>query len=384
MIPNLNSFNPIPSTSPLDALHPHSKYCEYVLSFSEIARAFMRFVLKGSPILPRLRLEELKVERGKFLDSQTLKGSEADIVYTIPLEYDNGEEQTVLVYTLLEHKSTNDYNAIRQLARYYTHLLFMDDKKDQGNSKTETDELSVKTVPKPSKQLPLVIPVLFHHGAEPYTGPKELKEFFPQVEGFERFIINFEPIVVDLTKIDLKDLPNEPNEKVFNFVMTVIKLVFQEERFEDVETCFLEIFPEIKKQPEYLDLARTSIQYFWTASHTDHNRFLNLVANHYPQEKEGGENTVLSLLEKSHLEGREEGRQEGREEGRQEGREEGREEGFLIKGRSNIINALKARFQDVPDSIKTCINSIQDVVVLDSLLIEAILCKSLEEFKQKL
>ena len=71
-------------------------------------------------------------------------------------------------------------------------------------------------------------------------------------------------------------------------------------------------------------------------------------------------------------------------EGFEEGREEGREEGFLIKGRSNIINALKARFQDVPDSIKTCINSIQDVVVLDALLIEAILCKSLEEFKQKL
>ena len=154
--------------------------------------------------------------------------------------------------------------------------------------------------------------------------------------------------------------------------MTVIKLVFQEKNFEDVETCFLELFPEVKKHPKYLDLARTSIQYFWAASHTDHNRFLNLIANHYPQENEGGENTVLSLLEKSFLEGREEGRQEGLE------------EGILQAKQTAVVNALKTRFQDVPEEISVRLGSIQDEVVLDSLLIEAILCKSLDDFKQKL
>lgn len=376
----LNTFSPVAPASPLDALHPHSKYCEYVLSINEIAVAFMRFVLRNSPILPHLRLDKLKVEPGSFLDAQTLKGSEADVVYSIPLEFSNGEQQEALVYTLLEHKSSNDYNAVRQLARYYTHLLFLDDRKEQNDDSsrksTEIDDSSAKTSTKTSRKLPLIIPILFHHGAEPYTGPRELKEFFPEAEGFEDFIINFKPIVIDLTTIDLKELPNEPNEKVFNFVMTVIKLVFQEKNFEDVETCFLELFPEVKKHPKYLDLARTSIQYFWAASHTDHNRFLNLIANHYPQENEGGENTVLSLLEKSFL--------EGRQEGREEGRQEGLEEGILQAKQTAVVNALKTRFQDVPEEISARLGSIQDEVVLDSLLIEAILCKSLDDFKQKL
>ncbi|MBQ6615077.1 MAG: Rpn family recombination-promoting nuclease/putative transposase, partial [Thermoguttaceae bacterium] len=93
----LNTFSPVAPASPLDALHPHSKYCEYVLSINEIAVAFMRFVLRNSPILPRLRLDKLKVEPGNFLDAQTLKGSEADVVYSIPLEFSNGEQCLVLV-----------------------------------------------------------------------------------------------------------------------------------------------------------------------------------------------------------------------------------------------------------------------------------------------
>ena len=86
------------------------------------------------------------------------------------------------------------------------------------------------------------------------------------------------------------------------------------------------------------------------------------------------------MLEKSFLEGR----QEGREEGRQEGRQEGFEEGILQAKQSVIVNALKTRFQDVPEEISARLGAIQDEVVLDSLLIEAILCKSLDDFKQKL
>ena len=84
------------------------------------------------------------------------------------------------------------------------------------------------------------------------------------------------------------------------------------------------------------------------------------------------------------MEGREEGRQEGLEEGREEGRQEGLEEGILQAKQTAVVNALKTRFQDVPEEISVRLGSIQDEVVLDSLLIEAILCKSLDDFKQKL
>jgi hypothetical protein len=166
----------------------------------------------------------------------------------------------------------------------------------------------------------------------------------------------------------MEDLPNDVNEMPFNIVITIMKLVFQEDRFEDVERCFLELFPFVSSNQQYMELAKTAILYFWIASHTDHNRFLHLLKTSYPQEQEGGENTVLSLLEQSRL----------------DGVQEGIEEGKLKATRSVLVNVLQARFKVVPESIKTRIESIADVVVLNSLVVEASQCQTIEEFQKSL
>ena len=77
---------------------------------------------------------------------------------------------------------------------------------------------------------------------------------------------------------------------------------------------------------------------------------------------------MLSLLEQSRL----------------DGVQEGIEEGKLKATRSVLVNVLQARFKNVPESIKTRIESIADVVVLNSLVVEASQCQTIEEFQKSL
>ncbi|MBQ6614836.1 MAG: hypothetical protein IJH67_00585 [Thermoguttaceae bacterium] len=77
---------------------------------------------------------------------------------------------------------------------------------------------------------------------------------------------------------------------------------------------------------------------------------------------------MLSLLEQSRL----------------DGVQEGIEKGELKATRSVLVNVLQARFKSVPESIKTRIESIADVVVLNSLVVEASQCQTIEEFQKSL
>ena len=81
---------------------------------------------------------------------------------------------------------------------------------------------------------------------------------------------------------------------------------------------------------------------------------------------------MLSLLEQSRLDGV------------QEGIDKGIEKGELKATRSVLVNVLQARFKSVPESIKTRIESIADVVVLNSLVVEASQCQTIEEFQKGL
>lgn len=72
------------------------------------------------------------------------------------------------------------------------------------------------------------------------------------------------------------------------------------------------------------------------------------------------------------------------ERGRQEGLQIGREEGELIKSRHAILRVLEARFGLVPGNIKSSIETISDATVLDRLLQNAAIAKSLDDFRREL
>lgn len=85
--------------------------------------------------------------------------------------------------------------------------------------------------------------------------------------------------------------------------------------------------------------------------------------------------------ERGRQEGLQIGKQEGLQIGKQEGVQIGREEGELIKSRHAILRVLEARFGLVPGNIKSSIETISDATVLDRLLQNAAIAKSMDDFR---
>jgi hypothetical protein len=61
-----------------------------------------------------------------------------------------------------------------------------------------------------------------------------------------------------------------------------------------------------------------------------------------------------------------------------------RQEGILQKGREDVLEVLRVRFEDVPNLLEEAINQIEDESVLKTLHRQAIAIGSLEEFQQEI
>lgn len=78
------------------------------------------------------------------------------------------------------------------------------------------------------------------------------------------------------------------------------------------------------------------------------------------------------------------GIEKGCQQGRQEGRQQGRQQGIIQTSRKSLLEVLDTRFQQIPQSLKQLIQSIDDVEILSKYLRKAILVESLEIFEQLL
>jgi predicted transposase YdaD len=95
-----------------------------------------------------------------------------------------------------------------------------------------------------------------------------------------------------------------------------------------------------------------------------------------PVYKERSTKMSLTFLEKLEKRGRVKGRVEGRAKGRIEGRAEGEQNAVLV--------VLRAKFRKVPRHIETAIRWMSDPIALESLINEAIVSQTLDEFAEAL
>ncbi|MDR0609513.1 MAG: hypothetical protein LBG58_05340 [Planctomycetaceae bacterium] len=64
------------------------------------------------------------------------------------------------------------------------------------------------------------------------------------------------------------------------------------------------------------------------------------------------------------------------------GKEEGLEKGEINRGTRDILTVLNTRFKKVPLSISRAVHSYKDPIALESLLVQAAACTTLDEFEQ--
>ena len=346
------------------ANNAHCKYFTETFKNVMFAISFVTFALRDTLILPLLDLSKLKLEKRRFFDRNIFRESFADMIYSVP--FINDPKRTMKAFILLEHKSYNDILVIFQVAYYTMQILFNDFVTHLKTSKSVINY-----------RLPLVLPIIIHHGKYPFTGSTELRDLFPNVPEFLPYLFNLKAILIDLNRIPLEELPNDPNVWQLNVVLKVMKLVFNGDQRDDIEECFQTILPYIGQSPEQKEFALLTVRYYWEASNSDPDWFAKMITNNYPEIN--GDIDMLTMREQVYEKGRTAGREEGMEKGRKEGREEGREAQIKI-----VRKILRARFGQVPVAISRKVREMSDSVAFQSLAVTAAICASLKEFQENL
>ena len=155
---------------------PHDSFFKRLFSDLEVAVDFLRNYLEPA-LVARLDLATLRLEKENFV-SPDLRKHFSDLLFSVRLK--TGVE--VFVFLLMEHKSSPDNWVAFQLLRYI--VQFWEQQRAEGCEK-----------------LPLVIPIVFYHGQEPWNVSRRLGALIESagLTEAEAYALDFEYCLRDLS-----------------------------------------------------------------------------------------------------------------------------------------------------------------------------------------
>ena len=141
---------------------------------------------------------------------------ESDTIKRIRIQL-NGNEESIFVIPLIEHKSSVDYDVAMQLLRYMT-VIWYDYRNEENAKKSGFSRLK-------SFRYPLIIPLVYYEGSANWTADLHLRDRISHWELAEQFVPDFTYQVVrvhDYTNDDLKIKSDEFSlALMFNRLQTV-------------------------------------------------------------------------------------------------------------------------------------------------------------------
>ena len=136
---------------------PHDALFKKTFSEVEHAAAEFRAVLPAE-LVARTDFSTLALRPGSYID-EALSGSQSDLLFSVQIA-----AKPALLYVLFEHQSSVDKLMPLRLLRYVIRILerHLDEAKSAGTA----------------LPLPIVIPVVLHHGEAGWSGPARVEELF--------------------------------------------------------------------------------------------------------------------------------------------------------------------------------------------------------------
>jgi predicted transposase/invertase (TIGR01784 family) len=160
---------------------PHDAVFRGVLGVPANAASQLRAVLPGA-LAARLDLDRLTQVPDSFVD-EALKWRYSDLLFTAPLD---GHQ--AFIYVLVEHQSRTDplmaFRMLRYVIRIWDHYL-------RGHQQ--------------ARRLPVVIPLVVHHGRRPWASPVQLLDLLDldpgTISAAGQYLPRFEFLLDDLTRV---------------------------------------------------------------------------------------------------------------------------------------------------------------------------------------
>jgi predicted transposase YdaD len=336
----------------------HAKLFKEMFQWLGLVRAFLRFVLPG-PILAKLDLDNLTIEPGDFL-STVFRETRADMIYRLPIL---GRKESLCVYVVLEHKSYNDFFAIFQADGYASQISQREFRQADDEERLTVDF-----------RLSPVLVIIFHHGPRPFTGARDLAEVYADYDVFTDYIPHRRAIVFDLSTLPESEVPDDPEVPELFAVLRIMQVIFSLDLGLKIQEVFKRLRP-YSATPKYRRLIR--FLYYYFSSYAEKQSAQEFKAVSEAVKAIIGETEMSTILEHFKAEGKAEGEAIGVAKGKVEGEAIG-----VVKGK--VLAILEVRFNRIPQEVGEAVQSMTDLIALESLVEQAKACRSLEEFREAL
>jgi predicted transposase/invertase (TIGR01784 family) len=132
------------------ARSPHDALFQFTFQQVQHATGLFRSILPPA-LVAAIDWSQLRLHPGSFVDKK-LRRQQSDLLYST-----QAGRRPVLLYLLTEHKSRSERWAVWQLAQYVYAIWRRQRQLRQ-------------------RQLPLVFPILLHHGRRPWRAPRSLHD----------------------------------------------------------------------------------------------------------------------------------------------------------------------------------------------------------------
>jgi len=316
-----------------EIVNVHDKIFKEIFSRKDGARDFFANYLPEE-ILKRLDLERIEIVKESFIEKE-LKEYFSDILYKVSLA-----DSPAYLYMLFEHKSYPDRLTALQVLEYMVKIW----------------RLHLRQNPL-GDGLPLIIPLVVYHGAEPWRYGTKLSDLLSgPTEPLARYVPDFQFLLYDLTRYKDEEIKGMIVSRVGLLMM---KHIFSDD-LPDILKKVMELLAELLDKKKALDYVETIIRYVINASDAVSLKDLKTILEQsYFQKKEGELMTIAEQL-----------------------RREGHQRGQLEDARDSVLDILETRFGIIPQNIVKELKGIDEIAVLRQLRKKAVVVGDIEEFRE--
>ena len=304
---------------------PHDAVFKTFLHHPETARDFLQIHLPAS-LCELCDFQTLKLETDSFIEEE-LRAYYSDVLWSVKTTDGDG-----YIYVVIEHQSTPNAHMAFRLMRYA--VAAMQKHLDAGH-----------------QQLPLVVPMLFYHGAKsPYPYSLcWLDEFASPKLARQLYAAAF-PLV------DITVIPDD--EIVQHRRMALLELIQKHIRQRDLMGLVEQIVSLLVTGLTNDSQIKTLFNYILRTGDAPRVReVIRGVAERSPQHKEH----LMTIADRLHEAGFQKGWLEGQQEGQQKGKQEGKQEGLIEGQRAEALRIARTMLADGID-----INTVQRITRLSA------------------
>ena len=311
----------------------------------EDLRLFRELLMWLVPFVAELLdLDRTELQKDSFVDEE-LKTYYSDLLYKIPVK---STDKNVIVFVLLEHKRASDQWTMFQMLRYIVRIWSREYKAAEVEKRLDSFEL------------PPVLPIIIYHGESGYTAPVKLCKLIRAIEGFTKYQLDFEAILLDLTDFD-KTKP--PEDLELFAVLAVLQATFRPDAAKRLEKIYEKIRHKLD-DPIYSERWANLLKYMITSSkYFSYDNLKEVIS----KMSETDVVTISPCLAELMAIGRVE------------------ERNLWANDKvETLLRILASRLGDVPQTIGDRLHEINDFNVLSQLTDIALDCQTFDEFKTAL